>query len=296
MIGFAVEGDAKQSLLWQVFYERAWAARADYMRDLIRGGERDPARIVSLAQQRERMHKLEMNGERDISWTRRKFTEETLPSGMPILKKTSFRGNYVTIPYYATYNLQDLVADYAENHGHFDCVVELGCGYGQNLFSLFNRGGPNVPYYGGEFTESGVAMARDLASLVPDRPYEFFHFDHLKPDLSNIPRKKRALVFTAHTIEQVLMIPGKWFDVVAGIADEVHCIHVEPFGFQMQDLGPATRAHAEFFSQQQWNRNFAAVAIEARDRGVIKLDAILLETTFPHDPNNPSSLLFWRTP
>lgn len=295
MNGRVTEGDAQQAQYWQEFYEKAWEARATYMRQLIAGGESDPARIVNLAEQRERTHKLQMvNG--TIEWEKREFAGETIPSGMPVLKSSSFRGNFLPLPFYAAYNFFDLVVDYAEAQGPFDYILELGCGYGQNLFRIFSRGGPNIPYFGGEFTESGVRMARDLADLAGSKKYEFFHFNHLKPDLSFLEKKKKVLVFTSHTIEQVFSIASNWFDVVADIAEDVRCVHLEPFGFQMQNLGPATRAHAEFFAKQNWNHNFALVAKEAQARGVIKVENIMLETTFPVDPSNPSSLLFWRKP
>lgn len=78
-------------------------------------------------------------------------------------------------------------------------MVELGCGYGRNLFKIFyNGGGVNLRYFGGEFTSSGVEMAKKLVSIAPF----------------------------------------------------VRCIHAEPFGFQVKDLGEVSKEHRKFFYQK----------------------------------------------
>ena len=117
----------------------------------------------------------------------------------------------ILVPFYTKTNFIDFIID-ALSFDEYDSVVELGCGYGRNLFKIFyNGGGVNLRYFGGEFTSSGVEMAKKLASIEPNMRAEFFHFNHLRPKFDkNLDFGKRVLVFTARTIEQVKEIPDNW--------------------------------------------------------------------------------------
>jgi hypothetical protein len=70
-----------------------------------------------------------------------------------------------------------------------DCYCELGCGYGYN-FSLFDGF-----VYGGEFTDSGVAVGRHLGLDVS-------HFDFYDRASYKMIRP-RSLVFTIQALEQM---------------------------------------------------------------------------------------------
>ena len=75
-------------------------------------------------------------------------------------------GNFreIATPYLVAQELKKLgkKVRYILSFDEYDSVVELGCGYGQNLFKIFyNDGGVNLRYFGGEFTSSGVEMAKN---------------------------------------------------------------------------------------------------------------------------------------
>jgi hypothetical protein len=279
---------------WGARYEELWQIRASFMRDLIAGGESDRFRVISRLHTHERRYGcVVVDGA--TRWVPRPFNGP-MPSGTPLSRPSSLRGHFMAVPFYTVYAKEQLILDYLETNGPFDCLVELGCGYGQNLFSIHAQGGPDIPYFGGEYTDSGVTMARELAALPNGGRFTFFHFDHRDPDLAAVPRTRRAMVFTCHTIEQVRSIPVDWFRTVGSIADEVHCLHLEPFGFQMERAGPISEKQRESFAVRGWNGNMAGAAQEAGARGDILITALYTEMTFPEDPENPPSLMIWRTP
>jgi len=144
-------------------------------------------------------------------------------------------------------------------------------------------------------TDSGVAIARELAALRPEMKATFFHFDHLGPDLSAMPKFDRALIYTMHTIEQVTWIEPRFFHVLAGAARRVTCLHFEPFGFQVRESGPVTRCHRKFMEDRNWNLNFAEALVQAIRIYGLRSDFSLAEQFLPSDWQNPTSLAIWHS-
>lgn len=285
----------EQGELWRAFYEQAWAARATFMRALMAAGETNPYRIIRLLEAHQRKHRIVGTSAR---WEKQPWPTqlEKTPAGMPAWRLTSFRGKMMLVPFHASDNLHNFVVDYIAETGPYDCIIELGCGYGRNLFDIFLGGGPrDVPYFGGELTESGVAIAKELAALEPRMDATFFRFDHLQPDISAVPRKNRALVFTIHSVEQVKLIAPEFFLAIAGVAREVNCLHFEPFGFQVGDLGPASQAHRELMVANGWNQNFAAALTQAAQRFGFTTSFIGTEMFLPMQAENPTSLAIWHS-
>jgi len=289
---------AVQDEKWRGFYEQAWSARATFMRSLIAGGETNPYRVIKLLEAHQRKFRVAGGGDGGVKWQKQPWPKQLgeTPAGTPAFRMTSFRGNVMLAPFHATDNLHNFIVDYIAETGPYDAIIELGCGYGRNLFEIFFNGGPrDVPYFGGELTESGVAIARELAALEPRMDATFFRFDHLKPDLSALPPMDRALVMTVHSLEQVKHIAPEFFLAVSGIARAVSCLHFEPFGFQVADLGPATGAHREFMVNSGWNQNFAAALAQASRQYGLKTSFIATELFLPIGADNPTSLAIWHS-
>lgn len=285
-----------QEQVWRDFYEAAWRVRADFVAAEIRSGETNAYRIIKKLQAHER--KFHIKSGDTVRYEPYPFPEDvkSLPGKVPAFRETSFRGKPLVVSYHARDNLHDFIIDYMGDTGPYDCIVELGCGYGRNFFEIFYGGGPqDVPYFGGEFTDSGVALARRLAALEPGLDATFFHFDHTAPDLSPIPACGRALVFTVHSIEQVKTIEPELFRAITGIAKHVTGIHLEPFGFQVADLGPISKAHAAFMVRRGWNLNFAEALLKARDRFGLVVKFMATELFLPADAENPTSLAIWES-
>ncbi|HTZ80200.1 MAG TPA: hypothetical protein VMC10_19985 [Stellaceae bacterium] len=288
---------AAQEQNWRDFYEQAWAARATFMRALIADGETNPYRIIKLLERQERQFRI-IKGAEGVTWEKLPWPKELsqTPAGTPAFRIASFRGENLVVPFYASDNLHKFIVDYIAETGPYDGIVELGCGYGRNLFEIFFNGGPReVPYFGGELTASGVAIASELAALEPRLRASFFRFDHLKPDIRALPKMKRALLFTMHSLEQVKFIPPDFFLAISRAAAEVACLHFEPFGYQVANLGPASEAHHQFAVEMGWNQNFAASLAEATQRFGLKTSFIATELFLPLAADNPTSLAIWHS-
>ncbi|MBR8465152.1 hypothetical protein KDE13_02080 [Campylobacter sp. faydin G-140] len=245
------------------------------------------------------MCELAMYWGRGVEWENREFEDENSFNftKLPIMRQSSLFGKALYVPFYVKNIIADFLIDAYDKTGPYDAIVELGCGYGRNLFDIFYRGGPiDVAYYGGEFTQSGVQIATELAAATPNMNIKFFHFNHLNPEISFLTSEiKRAFVFTCHTIEQVTMIPDNWFEVVASIASHVRCIHLEPFGFQVRTLGETTKLQKEMFNENQWNLNFIDALKSAVSKGTIVLDDTILENSLSDDPINSTSIAVWHS-
>jgi SAM-dependent methyltransferase len=283
---------------WRRFYQHAWAFRAEFMRARIGEGETNPYRIIKRLEAHERKYELASSDEQTV-FQRRAFAPEhgMTPAGTPVIRRSSFRGQGIAVPFHAVAPVADFIIDFIEQTGPYDAIIELGCGYGRNLFEIFYRGGPgDSRYFGGELAPSGVEIAGELAALDPRMQARFFHHDHLAPDFAHLPRFDRVLVFTVHSLEQVWMIHPALFQAMAGLGREVAGIHLEPFGFQTAKLGPVTEAHAALVRKNGWNENFAAALQQARENRWVNVTYASTEIFLPQDPENPTSLAIWTSP
>jgi SAM-dependent methyltransferase len=265
------------------------------MRALIAEGETSIPRLLRRFAAYERKHRViatEANSRFErTTWPKE---QEIGPAGVPLLRATSFRGKMALVPFHAVDDAADFIVDYIDEAGPFDAIIELGCGYGRNLFNIFYGGGPqDARYYGGELTESGVALGREIAALDPAMNARFFPFDYLEPVFAIEPIE-RALVFTVHSIEQVCKVDAQLFAAIAGLARRVDCVHLEPFGFQLAELGPASREHRDQAVENNWNLNFAAALQEAQQSHGLRISCLITEMSLPADPRNPTSLAIWH--
>ncbi|MEX2451542.1 MAG: hypothetical protein WD407_11855 [Rhodospirillales bacterium] len=280
---------------WRNYYAAAWTFKLQYLQHLMESGETDPLRLIRLLEQTERKNYLSFD-EREGAWGWKPIVyESALPSGTNPVKKSSYKGEIIEIPFYANTIYSDFILDFLQETGKVDCVVELGCGYGRNLFEMHYGGGPRIPYYGGELTLAGQVLGTKLAALNPDLNFSFHPFDHVAPNLDWLPAYEKVFFTTVHSIEQVNRIDLDFFCCLVNAAPHVIGLHLEPFGFQAKpDLGPATTAHAEFFRRNDWNLNFYETLTRARDEGLIVIDFVDTELFFPCDPMNPTSLAIWH--
>lgn len=284
---------AEQYEFNQVFYESAWNARAKLLKGFLSQGYNAFAAIKKL-ESFERFQNLWVKQDGSVVITDKTTAQNNIVVGLPILKKTSSSGEIINTHFYANYNFNTLLVDLISKDD-YNCIIELGCGYGRNLFNIFYEGGPlDIPYFGGEFTQSGVEIATELAKHTHNMKAHFFHFNHCEPNLDFIAQNgfKKVFVFTSHSIEQVKLIDQSWFETVANIADFVRCVHLEPFGFQMKISGQVSLEQKKWFEQKQWNQNFAEIFTKAHNDKIINIDGLVLEVGFG-DCANPGSLLFW---
>ena len=134
---------AHQEWYWQDFYEKAWSARAQILDEHLQKGFNSYQAIKAL-EKRERLYGLCMdNIKGDILWERNSNEQGDLLSfaEIPVLRTTVMNDKDIIVPYYSSFNFYDLLIDIFDETGPYDSIVELGCGYGRNLFEIFYRGG-----------------------------------------------------------------------------------------------------------------------------------------------------------
>ena len=281
---------------WQDFYEKAWAFRAKFLESQLQSGANALQAIKEL-EKKERGYTLGVNDTTgEVLYMKKEISDDEphiKDTNIALYSKRGFNGNIIILPKHTSYNFRILLIDLIDATGPYDAIIELGCGYGRNLFEIFYGGGPrDAKYIGGEFTKSGVEIAQKLAKKAPKMKTEFFHFNHLEPKLPFKKPFKRAFVFTCHSIEQVMQINENWFDEVVKAGEFVRGAHLEPFGFQLKNSGPLSDMHKDFMIQNSWNINFAEVLRQALERKIIKDEQIFLEMGVTPDVN-VGSLAFW---
>ena len=281
---------------WQDFYERAWAFRAKFLESELQSGANALQAIKEL-EKKERGYTLGVNDTTgEVLYMKKEISDDEphiKDTNIALYSKRGFNGNIIILPKHTSYDFRILLIDLIDATGPYDAIIELGCGYGRNLFEIFYGGGPrDAKYIGGEFTKSGVEIAQKLAKKAPKMKTEFFHFNHLEPKLPFKKPFKRAFVFTCHSIEQVMQINENWFDEVVKAGEFVRGAHIEPFGFQLKNSGPLSDMHKDFMIQNSWNINFAEVLRQAVERKIIKDEQIFLEMGVTPDVN-VGSLAFW---
>jgi hypothetical protein len=96
----------------------------------------------------------------------------------------------------------DLLADtMAPALGTASTVVELGCGYGYNLWMLQKRFA-RPRYLGGEFSQNAVELAARLfagGAAIAVRPFDFYRHDYEWV----MEQPGPVVLFTSHSIEQL---------------------------------------------------------------------------------------------
>ncbi|MDY3245076.1 hypothetical protein [Campylobacter sp.] len=281
---------------WQDFYEKAWAFRAKFLESELQSGANALQAIKEL-EKKERGYTLGVNDTTgEVLYMKKEISDDEphiKDTNIALYSKRGFNGNIIILPKHTSYDFTTLLIDLIDATGPYDAIIELGCGYGGNLFEIFYGGGPReAKYIGGEFTKSGVEIAQKLAKKAPKMKTEFFHFNHLEPKLPFKKPFKRAFVFTCHSIEQVMQINENWFDEVIKAGEFVRGAHLEPFGFQLKNSGPLSDMHKDFIIQNSWNINFAEVLRQAVERKIVKDEQIFLEMGVTPD-TNVGSLAFW---
>ena len=281
---------------WQDFYEKAWAFRAKFLESQLQSGANALQAIKEL-EKKERGYTLGVNDTTgEVLYMKKEIGDDEphiKDTNIALYSKRGFNGNIIILPKHTSYDFTTLLIDLIDATGPYDAIIELGCGYGGNLFEIFYGGGPReAKYIGGEFTKSGIEIAQKLAKKAPKMKTEFFHFNHLEPKLPFKKPFKRAFVFTCHSIEQVMQINENWFDEVVKAGEFVRGAHLEPFGFQLKNSGPLSDMHKDFMIQNSWNINFAEVLRQAVERKIVKDEQIFLEMGVTPD-TNVGSLAFW---
>jgi hypothetical protein len=295
-----------------------WSSELDYILQLAKEPGMNTARLLSILQfytwqKRFQGKKNELTLQLAESLSLRRYKNR-----LPIARIGVVAGFYSVIPSHMN-NEMIIPAIMDEITDETDLVVELGCGWGRNLFALRNllaHTRPNLKFAGGELSETGLQAARAISELDSDNSNISFHaFDYLAPSLEFAAGFKKVLFFTCHSIEQVEFVAEDLIQKMAGVAPGVDCIHCEPVGWQMNgdierelEAGGALNNNAsmkvpifgpvnDHFSaaipvKMGWNRNLVSVVQRVAESGAIRVnwfDRSCGGETF----YNPSTLISW---
>ncbi len=171
-------------------------------------------------------------------------------------------------------------------------VVELGAGYGQNLFDLYLGGGPKTRYYALELTERGRACAELLAGLAPDFDLTTQPFDFERPRYQLPTDNEHVLVLTCHAIEQVTELPEEALTGLFALGRSVTVVHFEPIDWQLGS-GAIAEATAKRSAKKAYNRNLWPLLTQLQDRGEIEIDQVVQDIV-GFKTTNASTLVTWH--
>jgi len=119
-------------------------------------------------------------------------------------------------------------------------IVELGSGWGGNLFHLRCGGAPlAAEFHAMEFTETGRQVTRMLAALDPAMKLSIHAFDYLNADFAPLAAPMPTVVFSNHSIEQITELGRGFFDALLAVPGLQRVVHIEPVGWQLGDAGRA---------------------------------------------------------
>lgn len=173
-------------------------------------------------------------------------------------------GTEVPVPYQASNQIvRDWIADTVISQtAGVDAIIETGSGWGYNLFNIWLRGGPNVPYHAFEYTDAGRESALAVRKAAENGPHLNVHpFNYYEADFSAIKgRYDHVLVYSSHSIEQIGMLPESYPESVLSIAKKVTCIHFEPIGWQfaaennhpIRDYGQLAYSQKHNYNKNLW--------------------------------------------
>jgi len=197
------------------------------------------------------------------------ITGHQLPSSLPM---ATFMG---TLRYTVVYKLLQHVLPTS------DALVELGSGWGRNVFSLqlygMQRG---IPIYAGEFTKSGRRVTRLLNQLRGTTSrVTSFEFDYYNLDVSLVKKAghKHVTIMTLWSIEQVRTLPADFVDTLLTMGKSVNGIHMEPIDWQENPDSPLGKISKERGLHSGYNENLVALLKEAQEQKKIIIDEITPE-------------------
>jgi hypothetical protein len=257
----------------------------------------------------ERAHSLKVSRERNLARVL-SLLEKPGPIDAinPLLERVGFRfcGARVRAPRNWSYEspLFELLLQHeilSQIDGDTERVVELGSGYGKNLFRLWLNGGPqDATYYGLEYTRRGRECADFLASLEPSIRFRSQPFDYHDVNLQTLVGSAKTFIFTSYSIEQVPEIDSALFAALAACAGVYKVMHIEPVGWQRQDdnsLDPEDRLLLQDMERSardcHYNTNLLQVLDDLATAGQIVIDQKKYDF-LAHRPDLPGSVIVWH--
>ncbi|MBR9971352.1 class I SAM-dependent methyltransferase [Magnetospirillum sulfuroxidans] len=254
------------------YYEVSWQVRREVINDLIAEGEASLPRLLSRFVNFEKRYEL------------RGHVMEGMPTGtlgyLPIKetgtaldrletwRKGVLRGGDSEFLEHIQFDLSGMLVDFAEGA---DTILELGSGFGLQLFRLYHGGGPaQARYVGAEISPAGRDMAECLARLESGMRFQSVAFDLRSPDWSVLNGSRKALIFSAWSLMYVDRMADDFFSALAQWPGEATLVFCEPVGFQWGAAHPLSRKQAEVCALGKLNGDLSAAIGKAVAAGLIE--------------------------
>lgn len=204
------------------------------------------------------------------------------------------------LPIFETIRQQILLSNLPED---CDAIIELGSGYGINLFSLWLNGAPrDATYWGCEYTSGGRAAAEFLAGYAPGMNFQSMAFDFWADAYPAIAGARNVFVFTSYSIEQVTEVQPWMLDNILAIPGLKRVVHIEPVGWQDRRSGavltkedPYSAAARLSATSLNYNLNLISALESYAEAGKIILDRKASHLDFlAHRQTLPGSVIVWQ--
>lgn len=173
-----------------------------------------------------------------------------------------------------------------------DAIIELGSGWGFNLFHLWLNGGPRAArYFALEYTQAGRQCTERLSGLQPKLDITAMPFDYYAVNLDELGRfSGRVFVFSCFSIDQIPHLPSAIFLSLRRLADRVDGLHFEPAGWQME--GGCIGSSQVYADRHDYNRNLWPLLNELQEDGLLRIEACN-PNLFGQNPENTAAMLRW---
>lgn len=166
-------------------------------------------------------------------------------------------------------------------------VVELGCGYGYNLWMLHGRW-PDRHFAGGEYAAKAVALAEKLYAGGNGPRVEQFNF-YESPYTLLEKLEGPIVVFTSHALEQLPRAAGV-VDALASSAKVVDVFHFEPVYELQADQELMAMMRRRYIEANDYNRDLLTAVRAHPQAELLSVE----ENIFGLNPLNPTSVIHWR--
>jgi hypothetical protein len=171
-------------------------------------------------------------------------------------------------------------------------LVELGCGFGNVLFSLAKHFGPAVgQIIGGEFTKSGVSLLSYLAQQEK-LPVLAGNCDLGAPGITPLPLPQDAIIYTSFATPYVRHLTPALVEDLCSFRPRV-VVHFEPCYEHAESDSLIGLMRRRYIEVNDYNRNLMTVLKDAEKAGRIQ---IVRESpcVFGRNPLLPASIIAWK--
>lgn len=170
-------------------------------------------------------------------------------------------------------------------------IIELGSGYGYNLY-LLKKNYPNRIYLGGEFSQRAVKLAKYLFKKnkrIKVLPFNFYDKEWRIFNL--IPKGEKAVIFTRHAIEQ-LPTATPFLKTIKKYKHQVsEVVHLEPI-YELHNQTTTLGLLRQSYTLMN-DYNIDLLSLFKKNESKIEISKIRNDL-LGSNPLNPTSLIHWR--